>query len=185
MCGGAEACFPKIPSPPSDQKCIGRVFREVVFLYSLRYYYTFQNLSLLIIQTLFSFSDQQNKQNVFGTSLQLENYRSPIFSLGRSLLLGSSSVWGVGVSLVLNIWAPWLALLHNISCPCQTWNSNISALQSQKAYLAAYDSFSDVPESRVWFASKNLTPCRMHWNDFLIGQIIAECHSFPNMYDML
>ena len=48
-----------------------------------------------------------------------------------------------------------------------------------------YDSLSDVPESRVWFASKNLTPCRMHWNDFLIGQIIAECHSFPNMYDML
>ena len=25
----------------------------------------------------------------------------------------------------------------------------------------------------------------MHLNDFLIGQIIAECHSFPNMYDML
>ena len=25
----------------------------------------------------------------------------------------------------------------------------------------------------------------MHWNDFLIGQVIAECHSFPNMYDML
>ena len=22
----------------------------------------------------------------------------------------------------------------------------------------------------------------MHWNDFLIGQFIAECHSFPNMY---
>ena len=50
--------------------------------------------------------------------------------------------------------------------------------------IIGYDSFSDVPESRVWFASKNLTPCRMHWNDFLIGQIIAECHSFPNMYDM-
>ena len=25
-----------------------------------------------------------------------------------------------------------------------------------------YDKVSDVPESRVWFASKNLTPCRMH-----------------------
>ena len=48
-----------------------------------------------------------------------------------------------------------------------------------------YDSFSDVGESRVWFASKNLTPCRMHWNDFLIAQIIAKCHSFPNLYDML
>ena len=45
--------------------------------------------------------------------------------------------------------------------------------------------FSDVGESWVWFASKNLTPCRMHWNAFLIAQIIAKCHSFPNMYDML
>ena len=48
-----------------------------------------------------------------------------------------------------------------------------------------YDSLSDVGESRVWFASKNLTPCRTHWNDFLIAQIIAKCHSFPNLYDML
>ena len=48
-----------------------------------------------------------------------------------------------------------------------------------------YDSLSDVPESRVCFASENLTPCRMHWNDFLIAQIIAKCHSFPNMYDIL
>ena len=48
-----------------------------------------------------------------------------------------------------------------------------------------YDSFSDVGESRVWFASKILTPCRMHWNAFLIAQIIAKCHSFPNMYGML
>ena len=29
-------------------------------------------------------------------------------------------------------------------------------------YVWPYDSFSDVGESRVWFASKNLTPCRMH-----------------------
>ena len=48
-----------------------------------------------------------------------------------------------------------------------------------------YESFSDVGESRVWFASKNLTPCRMHWNAFLIAQIIAKCYSFPNMYGML
>ena len=47
------------------------------------------------------------------------------------------------------------------------------------------DSLSDVPESRVCFASKNLTPCRMHWNAFLLAQIIAKCHSFPNRYDML
>ena len=44
-----------------------------------------------------------------------------------------------------------------------------------------YDSFSDVGENRVYFASKILTPCRMHWNAFLIAQIIAKCHSFPNM----
>ena len=45
----------------------------------------------------------------------------------------------------------------------------------------AYESFSDVGEIRVYFASKILTPCRMHWNAFLIAQIIAKCHSFPNM----
>ena len=49
----------------------------------------------------------------------------------------------------------------------------------------AYESFSDVGEIRVWFASKILSPCRMHWNAFLIAQIIAKCHSFPNMYGML
>ena len=32
---------------------------------------------------------------------------------------------------------------------------------SQKRTLHIYDSFSDDPESRVWFASKNPTPCRM------------------------
>ena len=52
-------------------------------------------------------------------------------------------------------------------------------------YQHQYESFSDVGESRVWFASKNLTPCRMHRNAFLIAQIIAKCHSFPNMCDML
>ena len=51
--------------------------------------------------------------------------------------------------------------------------------------ISSYESFSDAGESRVWFASKNLTPCMMHLNDFLIAQIIAKCHSFPNMYDML
>ena len=28
--------------------------------------------------------------------------------------------------------------------------------------MVIYESLSDVGESRVWFASKNLTPCRMH-----------------------
>ena len=27
---------------------------------------------------------------------------------------------------------------------------------------STYEKVSDIPESRVWFASKNLTPCRMH-----------------------
>ena len=48
-----------------------------------------------------------------------------------------------------------------------------------------YEKVSDVAESRVWFTSKNLTPCRMHWNALLKAQIIAKCHSFPNMFDML
>ena len=33
---------------------------------------------------------------------------------------------------------------------------------------------------RLHCVSKTLTP-----DGFLIGQIIAECHSFPNMFDML
>ena len=33
---------------------------------------------------------------------------------------------------------------------------------SSKSYFSVYDSLSDVGESRIWFASKNLTPCRMH-----------------------
>ena len=53
------------------------------------------------------------------------------------------------------------------------------------ALSACYESFTDVGEIRVWFASKILTPCRMHWNAFLIAKIIAKCHSFPNMYGML
>ena len=38
-------------------------------------------------------------------------------------------------------------------------------LQSWKRLFqlkSPYESFSDVGESRVWFASKNLMPCRMH-----------------------
>ena len=51
--------------------------------------------------------------------------------------------------------------------------------------ISCYESLSDVGEIRVWFASKILTPCRMHWNAFLIAQIKAKCHSFPNMCGML
>ena len=62
----------------------------------------------------------------------------------------------------------------------------ISYLDKRKIITyVIYEKVSDVPECRVWFASKNLTPYRMHLNDFLRGQIIAKCHSFPNMYDML
>ena len=40
----------------------------------------------------------------------------------------------------------------------------VGSFVQQNCYLnkQTYDSFSDVGESRVWFASKNLTPCRMH-----------------------
>ena len=58
-------------------------------------------------------------------------------------------------------------------------------VHSELVCICVYEKVSDVPESKVWFASKNLTPSRMHYNDFLICQIIAKCHSFPNMYDML
>ena len=48
---------------------------------------------------------------------------------------------------------PWFALL-----------TLLKMLYTAKALacLPIYESFSDVGESQVWFASKNLTPCRMH-----------------------
>ena len=59
--------------------------------------------------------------------------------------------------------------------------SMFANLSLKSGRIDTYDSFSDVGESWVCFASKTLTPCRMHWNAFLIAQIIAKCHSFPNM----
>ena len=41
------------------------------------------------------------------------------------------------------------------------WKNHISISKTQW-YKRAYEKVSDVPESRVWFASKNLTPCSMH-----------------------
>ena len=44
---------------------------------------------------------------------------------------------------------------------CQGIQENLTAL-ARGISESAYESFSDVGESRVWFASKNLTPCRIH-----------------------
>ena len=41
------------------------------------------------------------------------------------------------------------------------WKNHISISKTQW-YKRAYEKVSDVPESRVWFASKNQTPCRIH-----------------------
>ena len=42
-----------------------------------------------------------------------------------------------------------------------------------------------VSHAVVRFASKTMTPCRVHWNGFLIAKIDPWCISFPNMHDML
>ena len=47
-----------------------------------------------------------------------------------------------------------------------------------KVMQSSYDSLSDVGESRVWFASKNLTPCRMHWNAFRATMEFREKRKF-------
>ena len=52
-------------------------------------------------------------------------------------------------------------------------------------FWSLYDKVSGVVESLMQFASKTLTPRKMHLNGFQTAQMIAECHSFPNMYDML
>ena len=77
-----------------------------------------------------------------------------------------------------SLWCLWCPLLSTLS-------GSSSETVTNNWCKCGYESFSDVGEIRVWFASKILTPCRMHWNAFLIAQIIAKCHSFPNMYGML
>ena len=77
-----------------------------------------------------------------------------------------------------------LTLLNLFTLFKQLWSKK-AVTPLHKKWLYRYESFSDVGEIRVYFASKILTPCRMHWNAFLIAQIIAKCHSFPNMYGMV
>ena len=89
-----------------------------------------------------------------------------------------------------NLWAVRPVFMTAAWEPQAEWKSNRSLDKVGGGIIqvfcnffsfSLYESFSDVGESRVWFASKNL----MHWNAFLIAQIIAKCHSFPNMYGML
>ena len=79
---------------------------------------------------------------------------------------------------------------HDENCPILCCDENSNSRRDEICPILynlenMYDSFSDVGESQVWCASKNMTPCRMHWNAFLTAQFIAKCHGFPNMYDML
>ena len=48
-----------------------------------------------------------------------------------------------------------------------------------------YDKVSDVVESGVGFASKILTPHRMHYNWLHIAHFNPMMHSFQMMYDIL
>ena len=71
--------------------------------------------------------------------------------------------------------------LHRLIILNSTIVSIFLVISVELSIQPMYEKVSDVAESRVWFTSKNLTPRRMHWNVFLIAQIIAKCHSFPNM----
>ena len=42
------------------------------------------------------------------------------------------------------------------------WSVTDLPSTNEVCIVCVYEKVSDVPESRVWFASKNLTPCRMH-----------------------
>ena len=48
-----------------------------------------------------------------------------------------------------------------MSNTAEEWKTMLAAPEVVSV-KSQYESFSDVGESRVWFASKNLTPCRMH-----------------------
>ena len=86
-----------------------------------------------------------------------------------------------------NSYACWMVAKKR---PNASSNSHFQLYRTASTYICnttqnIYESLSDVGEIRVYFASKILTPCRMHWNAFLIAQIKAKCHSFPNMCGML
>ena len=53
---------------------------------------------------------------------------------------------------------PWFSQVSVMGSLSHT----LKFLHFRKPSHGRYESLSDVGESRVWFASKNLTPCRMH-----------------------
>ena len=86
--------------------------------------------------------------------------------------------------------------LKKVEKPLKSWkemceNANYAKQRDREGFRVdnwkrtMYEKVLDVVESRVRFASKNLTPRRMHLNDFLIAKINRWCISFPNMYNML
>ena len=107
---------------------------------------------------------------------------SPITNEGFPLLNPFLYWFVICCSLRLSLVQFWQRV--GLKIPSQHDRSKWSQTTDRR-WEIIYDSFSDVGESRVWFPSKNLTPCRLHSNAFLIAQIIGKCHSFPNMYDML
>ena len=70
-------------------------------------------------------------------------------------------------------------------CLIVVLSNSSNPIQSSWILFSTYDKVSEVVESWVQFASKTLTPRRMHLNGFQIDRMIAECHCFPNMHDML
>ena len=62
--------------------------------------------------------------------------------------------WYLVVTWVL-YW--WLLLVFGSG-----WSGKVKIWPRMGLAYAVYESLSDVGEIRVWFASKNLTPCRMH-----------------------
>ena len=120
----------------SAQNCIGTVFCEVVFLYSLRYYHTFQHLSLLIIPKLFSFfrSRKQTKCIWYMIGeLSITYTFLGAFSAVRVIIRLRGRCFSCSEYL-----GPMISPPSQYFLPCQNWNLNISALQSLKAYFAAY-----------------------------------------------
>ena len=80
---------------------------------------------------------------------------------------GSTSIVGGGwlLKVIWGVGSPWWQY--------RAWWNQVGSFDSPQQWVlrlkgikvkdkVRYESFSDVGEIRVWFASKILTPCRMH-----------------------
>ena len=104
------------------------------------------------------FCQENNCQDIFGQTLSHPSHPS-ILLLGHILGISLTYLWHIlGISWaylehILGIFSGYLGDILGIF---------LGYLGHILSIFLVYEKVSDVPKSRLWFASKNLTPRRMH-----------------------